>query len=817
MSREKKWTKTLSVFALVWVLFVALFYLFQHRYFLIPINPAITLSESLLYAGIMGAVLLGLAGGFYWLSRHVKFIQKSRGRLWQVMAMIFILMVSIAWARFIVPDRQVYHGPTLIYAQEGLVPYEGQSISIEQVALSEGMIVVSPEKKFLTEWQGLSVYFESMSSLQAGLNTASTLSKNLGLVLLIIWVMGLWGMYFRSFIEEEMDVMDQGLLVLGLGTLTMSMALWGLAWLGWLTIKAAGIMILLVSIAMVGHRRKTLNEWIKTLNHPFAKAWGELTLNEWVLWVFGGIMVSWNLIQLNSPFPSAHDDITYYMNMPRLLAGYGELIYGKMDYAFALIQSLGSMLSNTGSTALLLSGLFGIPAAIAIYQIINTYGSKKYSLLFGILTLSIPTIFYHSHLDVKVEMPLLFFGTMGLFYFLKWIQTDKKQWLVVSGLLMGFALSIKLTAAFLLPALGVMGLSHLALKKKRQWLVGVGTIGLFAGMVMLPNLHWMIFNAHSMDNFSIKGLVLNQDNPKPPISLEELGVDKEICSSLITEDSDLVRYSTDNTSPKWRTILTRPWDLTFYVSTRSPATDLGFLFLALCPLAFLYGSKSKIEKRKFQILGAGGITFWLLWMILGEGVIWYGITGMGFLFIWMVSGLELLNAKSKKISALLTMILIGWFVFAFLLRANWFYSRTQFLPTYLSGLVTTEQWIDNVYPQFNTLLATLNQDLDEKIIATADGSILYFIKENDKRVFRDQYLWALNCLYVERDDAQFLERLKQSEFTYLILSRPVKDPDFPVELFETSQDLLIFAQKHLLYVGGNQNIFLFKIPNPLSS
>jgi hypothetical protein len=72
-------------------------------------------------------------------------------------------------------------------------------------------------------------------------------------------------------------------------------------------------------------------------------------------------------------------------------------------------------------------------------------------------------------------------------------------------------------------------------------------------------------------------------------------------------------------------------------------------------------------------------------------------------------------------------------------------------------------------------------------------------------------------LYVERDDAQFLERLKQSEFTYLILSRPVKDPDFPVELFETSQDLLIFAQKHLLYVGGNQNIFLFKIPNPLSS
>lgn len=817
MPKQKKKRAIVPVIATLWILFVALFYLFQHRYFLVPINPAITLTEGLLYAGIMGTILIGLAGGFYWLSQNIKSVKKSRGRLWQVIVLLFILTVTIAWARFLVPERQVYHGPTLIYAQQGLVLYEGQPISAEQVALSEGMIVVSPEKKFPSEWQELSPYFESMSAFRAGLNTTINLGKNLGLVLLIMWVMGLWGMYFRSFFKEEIRPIDQGLLAIGLGTLAMSMSLWGLAWLSWLNLKAVGVLIVITSVVMMVHRRKTLSEWMQNINHPFSKPWGKLSFKEWALWSFGGITVSWNLIQLSSPLPSAHDDITYYMNMPRLLANYGELIYGKMDHAFALIQSMGFMVSDGGDIAHTLPAVYGILAAVVIYQLVKPYASSWNQLLIGIFTLSIPTIFYHSHLDVKVEMPLLFFGTMAILYFLKWIRTDKKQWLIVSGLLMGFALSIKLTAVFLLPALGAIGLSHLVSEKKKQWLVGVGMIGLFTVAVMLPNLPWMAFNANSMDEFSFKGLVINQNNPNPPIPFEEMEIDTEACPSLITEKSDFVRYVKDTSTPAWITMMKSPWDTTFHVSTKSPATNMGFLFLALCPWALFYRSKSKKEKRHFQIIGAGGVAFWLIWILLAEGVIWYGITGFGFLFIWLTAGLNMMTQKSKKVPVILAAILIGWFVFAFFLRANWFYSRTQFLPTYLSGLVTAEEWTDTVYLNFNALSAELNQDLDEKIIATADGNILYFIKENDQRVFRDQYLRALNCLYVERDDDQFLERLTQSGFTYLVLSRPVDDPDFPLELFETSQDLLIFAQKHLLYLGGNQNIFLFKIPNLSSS
>ena len=89
---------------------------------------------------------------------------------------------------------------------------------------------------------------------------------------------------------------------------------------------------------------------------------------------------------------------------------------------------------------------------------------------------------------------------------------------------------------------------------------------------------------------------------------------------------------------------------------------------------------------------------------------------------------------------------------------------------YLSGLASEEDFISYQYPNLLIFTEILNQDLNSKIFLANDAVLNFFIKNNNSRVYNDQYFDSLACLFVEKDDDIFLKRLKSSQFDYLVYS-----------------------------------------------
>lgn len=197
--------------------------------------------------------------------------------------------------------------------------------------------------------------------------------------------------------------------------------------------------------------------------------------------VLGWLLISYlalNFLNVVRPFPIGWDDLGKYINQPRLLVSYGYFIPQLASFQWEYITSLGFLLfgydSVFGATsAMMFNWAAGVIAIAAVYAFGRTYFGRGGGLLSALLYYTLPLVGHFSYADMKVDNAVFAMGTFSLFaVFLALfppqddvaevpeeieptpVPTVDWRWMVLAGVLGGFAFALKPTSIMVVMALG---------------------------------------------------------------------------------------------------------------------------------------------------------------------------------------------------------------------------------------------------------------------------------------------------------------------------------------------------------------------------
>jgi 4-amino-4-deoxy-L-arabinose transferase-like glycosyltransferase len=197
--------------------------------------------------------------------------------------------------------------------------------------------------------------------------------------------------------------------------------------------------------------------------------------------------------------PTARDELTHHLAIPKLYARAGQIIEVPMaPYAYypMLLDMLYTPLIYWGYDFIAkhTHALFGFLTGLLIYAYLTRRLSRVYGLLGFFFFISSPAVLRLSHW-AYIDLGITFYSTASLLCLLRWREeSEDRHWLALASLSLGFALATKpngLLAALLLALLFVLVIGKLP----RKPLSGVvSALSLFAGLTLLPFTPWLMKN-----------------------------------------------------------------------------------------------------------------------------------------------------------------------------------------------------------------------------------------------------------------------------------------------------------------------------------
>lgn len=228
---------------------------------------------------------------------------------------------------------------------------------------------------------------------------------------------------------------------------------------------AAVAWVLLLAIPALGYKQSQY--WIRQFffgTWIFEAKWRSvLVLILWVLLSY----LAFNYLNVVRPFPIGWDDLGSYLNRPRLLVSYGKFVHSMQSFQWEYLTSLGFLLfgydSIFGATAsLMVNWLQGVFAILAVYVFGRTFMGHGRGILAALLYYTLPLVGHFSFADMKIDNAVftmcalsIFCAFEGLFHH----QEDRAQlnkWMLLSGLFVGLAFSMKVTSIMVFMAIGTM-------------------------------------------------------------------------------------------------------------------------------------------------------------------------------------------------------------------------------------------------------------------------------------------------------------------------------------------------------------------------
>lgn len=743
----------LQIASLFWIAFVAINYFISNKNFYIDsFNKYTTLSDIILFAIFIFAL-------FYILFLLLNKLRVHR--VWHYILLFLFLIPVVGLIRFEMDTFSIYQGSVL--ESEG------------KVIIQPNDPVINPAETKAAVWEQYSSDFEIKSWPVATFNITSKLLYAIGassLVSLLIFIIGFWTVKF--FIKD-----DSLLIKFGIGTLVFSILLFLLAKLSFFDKN----LLTAVSLVILSFAWQPLKEIYRLFNEKV-----DLKKYETLILVTILLVLAMNFLEVIEPLPGGSDDYSLYLNLPKLLAEHGSYVHNFYTYAYGVIQGFTLILSGSMAATKTLSMLFAIGSLIATYNFFKKFTNRNYSALMTLIFICVPTIFIHSYLQLKVELPLYFFSVLALTCFYDFLNKKSYKYIFLAGLFVGFAISIKLTAVFLALSLTFMLFFQFRIKY---------ILLLFLGFI-IPMLPWAVSNILINQNISLDSFIYDL-HTDTSINYESLGINSTYCTSSITGDPDYDRYSENHENPFLKYLLI-PWDQTMSISAKSFVTNISFILLALCPLSILALRK---RDKMTKIFFVGAVVYWLLWVLLAKGVIWYGISGFLFLLILIFISTKLLN-KWIFYSTILMFILSSLF-----LRTNIFIQRTQISMPYLSGLVDENGYINYQRPGFLYMADLLNKDPTVNIFIYKHSFLKYAVSKNNSRVFFDPYLDTFKCLYFDKNQDALLQRFKQMGVSYIVL---IKSDDFTTPyVAELESEAFDFANNKLKLEITDNSTYIYKV------
>ena len=582
---------------------------------------------------------------------------------------------------------------------------------------------------------------------------------------------------------------------------------------------------LLLTIVLIS--RKSIFEIInKLLKLNYRIETGFFNINLFIIFVLS-LILSMNFIDNISPTARGWDGMNQYVNIAKRIEETNGLIQMGGNYYWELLMGFGLIATKWITIALNLASFYpALLSAIVLYWILSKFSSKSTALLVTAWFYTMPMMLFHGTEENKVDLGNTLIAMIGFLSLYKGLSSnDRKEQLTllgIAGLMSGLCLGIKITSLILIftfitiilykyfkktgaVAGFLFSLSALLIAEKAIIINELpipqeifGTVGSILMLVSIILIIWKTFKQHSfkplislliftafaitafmpwmIKNYSEGGSFSQAEllfgiNPQPIIDYEsltgELAIDEASCAETGTEE-ELDRYIgyDSNTLKKY---LTFPWHLTMNdIGVRGLYVDFGWL-----PLALLIGLLPFINRKnideKLIIAFLFFTTYWFLWLITSNGIIWYGLPG--FLAISILAAQLIENYKTEEhtlqkylIPALIIILIIPALSF----RLYNFGKGSLLL--YTANVMTADEATTGIFPyglQVHDLFEA-DQDGQYDLIWKIGTSLNYFIEDNFWRTYNDQYMDVMNCLYTERDPDLLTKRLKALGFGYII-------------------------------------------------
>ena len=211
-----------------------------------------------------------------------------------------------------------------------------------------------------------------------------------------------------------------------------------------------------------------------------------------------------NLIGVFGPEIS-FDSLWYHLTLPKMYIENHGLFYlpgAKMVYSvmpkLTEMLYLPVMLFAGDSFAKLIHFSFGILILIAIYKISRKFVAKEFAVLAAAIFYANLVVGWES-ITAYVDLSRGFFELMAVWAFLNWFETKQRKWLIISAVVLGFAVTVKMVAAFSLLIFLTLFI-YKKFKDKEKWTVVVKNYSIFVFITMLIPLPWFIFSYFKTGN-----------------------------------------------------------------------------------------------------------------------------------------------------------------------------------------------------------------------------------------------------------------------------------------------------------------------------
>ena len=405
------------------------------------------------------------------------------------------------------------------------------------------------------------------------------------------------------------SALERWAFALCLGSGALMLAVFGLAVLGFLN-RTALLLLLVVLLALGGRALvEGIAAWMHWLAAQGRTAWpaGRALAALVVLPALG-----WALLHFPAP-PTFYDSMAYHLALPAqyLLAGryvpMPEDLYASLPANMGMLYAVALALAGDSLVNLCTWG-------IAVLLLLTLYGLSREHFGAGAARLTVTAVAVLPLVQLLIVVPkddLAFcaFGIAAIWAGFNAVQRQSRRWLVVSGVLLGFALGTRYFAA----ALGIglaAALGWSAMRGRGRRALAPAPLALAAAAALLTSSPWLLRNQ------------IEQGNPVYPILTSwirphDAGPEWKGGSWRLAEsDAYLGSERAWLRSPgKWPRVvlnlsLVLPWDLTVHGRRFEPL--LGFLtpiLLALLPCLLVLRPWPPATVPLFL----GGAVYYLLW------------------------------------------------------------------------------------------------------------------------------------------------------------------------------------------------------------
>jgi len=419
----------------------------------------------------------------------------------------------------------------------------------------------------------------------------------------------------------------------------------------------------------------------------------QLKPGDWIarlLWVtIAAIIVTETLLSLVPP--TARDELTHHLSIPRLYARAGRIIEVPMapySYYPMLLDMLYTpwVVWNIDSVPKIVHALFGYLTGLSLYAYLSRRMNEVYGLLGFFFWISIPAVLRLSHW-AYVDLGITYYSTAALLCLLRWAEEKSAiAWLWLAGISAGFAVATKPNGlvALLLLVLCLTWLSATAAQTKLgKTILHLSLFGIAAALPFLP---WLAKNWHQTRNpfFPLLGGIFAAKGAAAEAPAEYVGL------SLFAKREFLYGES-------WWQIVALPLRLFFFGQDDNPQYFDGVLspiLILLLPWAF----KGKWIEEK-RVLCAYSVFFLLYALFLVDLRVRYVLLIVPPLVILLIFGVFNVYLRIKRPAYLLYGLLLFAGYHGFYLYR--YFQEVRPLP-YLLGSESRSAYLSRVVPEYET-------------------------------------------------------------------------------------------------------------------